>query len=191
MALTAPALLVTQAPDTRDDRDDRLLAAARQGDLDAFESLVRRHQRRVYSLAYHAVRDEGLAEELAQDVFVQLHAHLGRLESGRHLVAWLRRVTSHRVIDALRVRRTPVALDLVPEPSSDPQAPDPLASRLLRTALSRLTPQARMVVILRYMEDLAPTEIAEALGMSINTVKSHLRRGLAVLRARVNEARRT
>lgn len=191
MPATAPALFVVQTAEARDDRDDRLLQAAQRGDLDAFEALVRRHQRRVYSLAFHAVRDDGLAEELAQDVFVQLHANLGRLESGRHLGAWLRRVTSHRVIDALRTRKTPVALEAVAEPSSEPMTPDPMASRLLRTALAGLAPKARMVVILRYMDDLAPTEIAEALDMSINTVKSHLRRGLALLRASLNEARRS
>lgn len=185
MAVTAP----TRLDPGRDLRDDRLLRAARAGDLDAFEALVRRHQRRVYSLAYHAVRDEGLAEELAQDVFVQLHAHLDRLESGRHLVAWLRRVTSHRVIDALRVRRHVSSLEVVGEPPVDPPRADPLASRLLRRALARLTPQARLVVMLRYMDDLAPTEIAEALDMSLNTVKSHLRRGLALLRARLQEGR--
>lgn len=191
MPATAPVLFVAPTADARDDRDDRLLDAARRGDLDAFEALVRRHQRRVYSLAFHAVRDEGLAEELAQDVFVQLYANLGRLESGRHLSAWLRRVTSHRVIDALRVRKTAVCLDVVPEPASEAPSPDPLANRLVRAALGRLAPQARLVVILRYMDDLAPTEIAEALDMSINTVKSHLRRGLALMRARLNETRRS
>lgn len=191
MPATAPVLFVAPTAEARDDRDDRLLDAARRGDLDAFEALVRRHQRRVYSLALHAVRDEGLAEELAQDVFVQLHANLARLESGRHLSAWLRRVTSHRVIDALRVRKTPVCLDVVPEPASEAPSPDPLANRLVRAALGRLAPQARLVVILRYMDDLAPTEIAEALDMSINTVKSHLRRGLALMRARLNETRRS
>jgi RNA polymerase sigma-70 factor (ECF subfamily) len=191
MAAPAPVLAVPAPTEARDDRDERLLEAARGGDLDAFESLVRRHQRRVYGLAVHAVHDEGLAEEIAQDVFVQLHANLAHIESPRHLAAWLRRVTSHRVIDALRSRRTPVALECVAEPSVDGHAADPLASRLIRRALHRLTPQARLVVVMRYMEDLAPTEIAEALGMSINTVKSHLRRSLALLRARLTESRRS
>lgn len=189
MAATASALRIAPAPEVRDDRDERLLHASRDGDLDAFESLVRRHQRRVYGLAVHAVHDEGLAEEIAQDVFVQLHAHLGQIESPRHLAAWLRKVTSHRVIDAVRSRKQVVALEAVAEPASDAPAPDPLASRLIRGALRTLTPQARLVVVLRYMDDLAPTEIAEALGMSINTVKSHLRRGLALLRARLHDAR--
>ena len=63
--------------------------------------------------------------------------------------------------------------------------PDPLADRLVHRALARLAPRARLVVMLRYMDDLAPTEIAETLDMSLNTVKSHLRRGLLVLRARL------
>ncbi len=191
MAAPAPAIALPAPTDARDDRDERLLDAARAGDLDAFESLVRRHQRRVFGLAVHAVQDEGLAEEIAQDVFVQLHAHLAQIESSRHLAAWLRRVASHRVIDALRSRKTPVALELVGEPAVDGHPPDPLAGRLVRKALQRLSPQARLVIVMRYMEDLAPTEIAEALGMSINTVKSHLRRSLALLRARLTESRRS
>lgn len=190
MAATAPVLLVP-VTSAIDDRDDRLLQTARDGDLDAFEALVRRHQRRVFSLACHAVRDAGLAEEIAQDVFVQLYAHLADLQSGRHLVAWLRRVTSHRVIDALRARRQVVQLDVVPEPASHDAISDPLAGRLIRLALGRLTPQARVVVLLRYMDDLAPTEIADVLGMSLNTVKSHLRRGLALMRARLQGTRRS
>jgi len=167
------------------DRDQRLLAAARHGDLDAFESLVRRHERRVYSIAWHALRDQMLAEEVAQDVFMQLHAHLGRIESTAHLTAWLRRTASHRVIDTLRARRTVRSLDDVSEPRVESAPADLLADRLVHRALARLAPRPRLIVMLRYMDDLAPTEIAETLGMSLNTVKSHLRRGLLVLRTRM------
>ena len=114
--LTSPALA---------DRDQRLLETARQGDLDAFEALVRRHQRRVYSLAWHGVRDQMLAEEIAQDVFMQLHAALPRIESAAHLGAWLRRTTSHRVIDTLRVRRMPRSLDEIAEPHVGPRRERP------------------------------------------------------------------
>jgi RNA polymerase sigma-70 factor, ECF subfamily len=181
--MNAPATLLT--PPVLVDRDQRLLATARHGDLDAFEALVRRHQRKVYSLAWHGVRDQMLAEEIAQDVFMQLHAALPRIESGAHLGAWLRRTTSHRVIDTLRVRKQSRSLDQVAEPHTVPGVADPLADRLVHRALARLAPRARLVVMLRYMDDLAPTEIAETLDMSLNTVKSHLRRGLLVLRARL------
>ena len=181
--MNAPATLLTHP--ALADRDQRLLDTARQGDLDAFEALVRRHQRRVYSLAWHGLRDQMLAEEIAQDVFMQLHAALPRIESAAHLGAWLRRTTTHRVIDALRVHRPPRSLDQVAEPQVVPATPDPFADRLVHRALARLAPRARLVVMLRYMDDLAPTEIAETLDMSLNTVKSHLRRGLLVLRARL------
>ena len=92
--MNASATFLT--PPSLADRDQRLLDTARLGDLDAFEALVRRHQRKVYSLAWYGVRDTMLAEDIAQDVFVQLHAHLERIESAAHLGAWLRRTTSHR-----------------------------------------------------------------------------------------------
>ncbi|HTV03006.1 MAG TPA: sigma factor, partial [Luteitalea sp.] len=87
--MNASATLLT--PTALADRDQRLLDSARQGDLDAFEALVRRHQRKVYSVAWYGVRDPMLAEDIAQDVFVQLHSHLARIESAAHLGAWLRR----------------------------------------------------------------------------------------------------
>ena len=185
--MNAPAAILT--PPVLADRDQRLLDAARRGDLDAFEALVRRHQRKVYTLAWHGVRDEMAAEEIAQDVFFQLHAALSRIESGAHLTAWLRRTTSHRVIDTLRARRVPRSLDEIAEPQTDAAPSDPLADRLVHRALARLAPRARLVVMLRYMDDLAPTEIADTLDMSLNTVKSHLRRGLLVLRARLQRER--
>lgn len=186
--MNAPATLLTPPAA---DRDQRLLEAARAGDLDAFEGLVRRHQRKVYSLAWHGVRESMLAEEIAQDVFVQLHAALGRIESAAHLGAWLRRTTSHRVIDTLRARRPARSLEEIAEPQAGATDADPLADRLVHRALARLAPRARLVVMLRYMDDLAPTEIAQTLDMSLNTVKSHLRRGLLVLRTRLQrEARR-
>jgi RNA polymerase sigma-70 factor (ECF subfamily) len=181
--MNAPATLLTRP--VLADRDQRLLDTARNGDLDAFEALVRRHQRKVYSLAWHGVRDQMAAEEIAQDVFMQLHAALPRIESGAHLCAWLRRTTTHRVIDALRVRKSSRSIDQIAEPHVQHGIGDPFAERLVHRALARLAPRARMVVMLRYMDDLAPTEIAETLDMSLNTVKSHLRRGMLVLRARL------
>ncbi len=186
--MNAPAAILT--PPALADRDQRLLDAARAGDLDAFEALVRRHQRKVYTLAWHGVRDQMAAEEIAQDVFLQLHAALPRIESGAHLGAWLRRTASHRVIDALRARRLSRSIEDIAEPQVDAAPSDPLADRLVHRALARLAPRARVVVMLRYMDDLAPTEIADTLDMSLNTVKSHLRRGLLVLRARLQPERR-
>jgi RNA polymerase sigma-70 factor (ECF subfamily) len=167
----------------------RSLARAQGGDLEAFGALVAEHQNMVFSLALHFVRDRAVAEELAQDVFVNLYQHLGSLESEVHLTFWLRRVTSHRCVDWQRqaVRRREVAVNRMPEPSVAPFVRDYLREERLRRLVADLPSAARLVVILRYQEDLQPLVIAEVLGMPLNTVKSHLRRSLALLRERFEE----
>ncbi len=172
-----------------DDDLDCTLAQAREGDSAAFAALVGHHQSMVFSLALHMLRNRAAAEDLAQDVFVELYRGISRIESARHLVGWLRRVASHRCIDALRrlPRRMEVAGDTVPDRPGPAPAGDVFLERQLRELIGRLPPDARMVMVLRYQEDLAPVEIAETLNMPLNTVKSHLRRSLAVLRASLAE----
>lgn len=141
----------------------------------------------VFSIALHFVRNREAAEEIAQDVFLSLHKHLGTLQSPEHVTNWLRRVTSHRCIDYSRRRKWPqVSLDDVPEVRSEGSSRDPLLARRLRAMVATLPEKARLVVILRYQEDLTPLEIADALAMPIATVKSHLQRSLATLRHRVS-----
>jgi RNA polymerase sigma-70 factor (ECF subfamily) len=81
--------------------------------------------------------------------------------------------------------KTQVSLEEVPEPAALSQQFDPMLSRTLRRIVETLPEKARMVIILRYMEDMDPAEIAEALDMPVNTVKSHLRRSLATLREKL------
>src|SRR5688572_17294225 len=130
--------------------------------------------------------DRAGAEDLAQDVFVQLHRHLATIESDAHLGSWLRRVVTHRAIDAVRERkRRPVTpIDAVAEPMSAPAREDPMLAQSLRQQVASLPAAARAVVVLRYQRELGPVEIAETLDMPLNTVKSHLKRSLSVLRAR-------
>lgn len=149
----------------------------------AFTALVRKHQRLVYSLALRMLSDRHKAEDLAQDVFMQLHRNLISIESDAHLLYWLRRATIHRAID--RMRREP-RYEAVPleEDSLATEATtgDPLLERRLQMLVAKLPPAPRAVVLLKYQEDLDPTEIARTMNMSINTVKSHLKRSLAALR---------
>ena len=167
-------------------------ARARGGDLDAFADLVRHHQRLVFGIACRMLADRAAAEDLAQDVFVQLHRHLATIESDAHLASWLRRVVTHRAIDAVRERkRRPVTpLDAVAEPvSAAVPGRDPMLVSWLRGQVAALPAAARAVVVLRYQRELGPVEIAETLDMPLNTVKSHLKRSLAVLRARCARVR--
>jgi RNA polymerase sigma-70 factor (ECF subfamily) len=163
---------------------DEQLAKARLGDKNALGALVRAHQRSVYSLALRMLGTRDLAEDLTQDVFMQLNGNLKSIDSAAHLVFWLRRVTTNRAIDQLR-RRARVELTSLDEAASlfsTVDAGDPLLQRHVRRLLSTLSPQARAVVLLRYQEDLDPVDIARTLDMPVNTVKSHLKRSLEELR---------
>lgn len=151
-----------------------------------FADLVRRHQSMVFSIALHFLGDYSAAEELAQDVFIQLHANLTSLQSDAHITFWLRKVTAHRCIDCKR-RRKPaqISLEDAPEPSAPARPSDPFLARRLRQVVASLPEKPRLVVILRYQEDMLPEDIAQILSMPVATVKSHLQRSLAMLREKV------
>jgi len=154
-----------------------------------FAEIVRRYQSAVFSIALHFLADRSAAEELAQDVFLQLHANLSTLKSEDHMKFWLRKVTAHRCIDYKRRRKpTQVSLDDAPEPAAPTKSADPFLARRLRQYVASLPEKPRLVVILRYQEDMRAEEIAAVLAMPLATVKSHLQRSLAMLREKVTRA---
>ena len=152
-----------------------------------FEGLVARHQSMVFSIALHFLRDAALAEELAQEVFLELYIHLDEMQSSQHVVYWLRKVTSRRCIDQARRRKFQprVSLEDAPEPFSWMPVEDPLLKQYIAQLVGTLTEVPRMIVILRYQEDLSPSEIGETLDMPVATVKSHLQRSLVLLRRKI------
>lgn len=172
---------------TETDISEDLLTRALAGETAAFGMLVRTHQRSVYSLALRMLSDRHEAEDLAQEVFLGLHRNLASVQSPAHLVFWLRKVTLNRAIDRLRREpRQTVSLEDAGSLAVDAaEQRDPLLQRRLRALLAQLPPAPRAVMLLRYQEDLNPNEIARTMNMSINTVKSHLKRSLATLRERL------
>lgn len=154
-----------------------------------FAEIVRRHQSTVFSIALHFLADRSAAEELAQDVFLQLHANLPTMKSEDHMKFWLRKVTAHRCIDYKRRRHLPqLSLEDAPEPAAPTQSTDPFLARRLRQYVASLPEKPRLVVILRYQEDMRAEDIADVLAMPLATVKSHLQRSLAMLREKVTRA---
>jgi RNA polymerase sigma-70 factor (ECF subfamily) len=153
----------------------------------AFEASVREHQAMVFSVAYHFLQDPSAAEELAQEVFLELYRHWSEIQSPEHRIYWLRKVASRRCIDQARRRklRNHVSLEQVPERFTLMPATDPLLKRYIEQLLGKLAEVPRMIVILRYQEGIEPSEIAELLEMPLATVKSHLHRSLALLRKKL------
>ncbi|HUJ16194.1 MAG TPA: RNA polymerase sigma factor [Thermoanaerobaculia bacterium] len=161
---------------------DDILGRARDGDHDAFAALIEEFQSTVYGIAFHFFADRAIAEELAQDVFLQLYRSLSAIQSRTHLAHWLRQVASRKCIDAVR-KRAPrrESLDDV-ELSVPPNTPDPFLTRRLQKRVAKLPDLQRLILTLRYQEDLGPSEIGRTLGMPENTVKSYLHRALTALR---------
>ena len=157
----------------------------------SFATMVRQHQAMVFSIGWHFLRDRAVAEELAQDAFLQLHRNLASIESPAHLTNWLRRVMTQRCIDyARRAKLRPrVALDEAPEPSVAASEADPFLTSLLDRQIAKLPERSRMIVVLRYQEEMEPGEIAETMGIPVGTVKSNLHRALALMRGRMEKAK--
>ena len=151
------------------------------------EELVRGYQSMVFSLAYHFLHDREAAEDVAQEVFVSLDRHLAEIRSPAHAEYWLRKVAAQRSIDEARrrKRRPQVALESVAEPATETTPGDPMLGERLRRLIAALPETPRMVMVMRYQEDLDPTEIAALLEMPLATVKSHLQRSLALLREKL------
>lgn len=166
---------------------DESLTRASAGESAAFAALVRRYQRTVYSIALRMLSDRHRAEDLAQEVFLQLYRSLDGIGSDTHLAFWLRKVAVNRAIDRIRqeARYDNEPLTEAAIVADEIGAADPLLQRRMAELVAQLPPAARAVVVLRYQEDLDPVDIASTLDMPINTVKSHLKRSLTLLRARV------
>src|ERR1700728_310961 len=152
-----------------------------------FRAIVERHQARVFSIAFRVLGESGVAEEVAQDVFLELHRNLARLAGDEHVTAWLRRVACHRATDALR--RRAARGDALAEEYQDGMALRPVVREFIpvmnrvEQLLLTLPPAQRTVMLLRYQEDLEPEDIALELKMPLATVRSYLQRGAQMLRA--------
>ena len=146
----------------------------------------------VFSLAYHFLQDRPLAEDITQEVFLQLYREQDSLTTEHHVRFWLRKVASHRCIDAARRRkiRPRLALEDIREPAARESFRDPILSETLRKLVATLPETPRIVVLLRYQEDMDPAEIAETIGMPVATVKSHLHRSLGMLREKMQRLKK-
>ena len=166
------------------DKAPRILVDAALRDPAAFGGIIDRHKAMVYSLVFHFFQGRGLAEDIAQDVYLELYKNLGQIVSDVHLSFWLRQATTRKCIDYSRrlKHRRYRPLEDVEEPGVDPVTRDPLLAETLWAKVGALPDKMRMVIILRFQEDLKLSEISETLDMPVNTVKTTLRRGLARLR---------
>ncbi len=168
-----------------------LIAEAVEGSQRAFQTLVERYQRPVFSLVVRMLRDHGIAEDVTQEVFVKAWLALARYDPRRRFASWLFKIASNAAIDQLRRKKLPTTpiessdadqssiLDRTPDERAE--AADTLVKRhelaaALEATVAALRPEYRLVVLLRFKEELPYRDIAEITGMPLGTVKTNLRR---------------
>ena len=160
-----------------------LVRAAQQGSEDAVEQLFARHWDGAYRAAFLVTGDRAAAEDIAQEAFLSALRALPRFDLRRPLRPWLHRIVVNRAIDWARARalRGEVGADAAADAAApEPRAPGAFGQDLVG-ALLQLAVEQRAVIVLRYLLELTPGEIAELLDLPRGTVNSRLRRGLDAL----------
>jgi RNA polymerase sigma-70 factor (ECF subfamily) len=178
-----------------------LVAQAREGDTNAFGSLVRRYEGKIFRLAQHVTQNREDAEDVLQETFMKAYEHLDQFKGDSKFYTWIVRIAVNQALMKLRRRRTDksVSLDetidtgedtVVREIAAWGEDPEQRFSReelgeILDGAIQNLDPLYRSVFVLRDIEELSTEETAEALGLSVPAVKSRLLRARLQLREKL------
>jgi RNA polymerase sigma-70 factor, ECF subfamily len=173
-------------------RDERAwVRGAQAGSASDLEALFRSHWPRAYRAAYLVVHDAAAAEDIAQEAFLSAVRALDTFDRRRPFGPWLHRIVVNRAIDWARARalRREVGDEALLATPAPPDTPPRTISPGVGTALAALSPDHRAVIVLRYLLEYTPGEIASMLGLPRGTVNSRLRRGLDALQADVAEER--
>ncbi len=177
--------------------DEQLAMSAMNGNQEAFTDLVTAHQRKVYGLALHLLRNQQDAADAAQEAFMRCFMSLQSFDTSRSFGAWLYRIAYNHCLDVLRQRkRAPLVASLRRDDDDHvaPEAPDPgpgveeLVERVesvetVKQAMERLSAEHSHILALRYTLDLSYAEIAEVVGAPESTVTMRLYHAKRALRS--------
>ncbi len=167
-----------------------MMSAMRSGDQKAMAQLYDRYSSMVYAVALRVLGDAGAAEDVLQEVFMQLWRNPGVFDSSRgNLAAWLSVITRNRAIDSLRKRHPETDIEDVMvsvEPDLASEADRARVLGKVRGALSSMPPAQRSALEMSFFEGLTHTEIATKTGEPLGTIKTRIRAGLLALRRSLN-----
>jgi RNA polymerase sigma-70 factor (ECF subfamily) len=171
------------SPSNDPEPDAALIERSRSGDQAGFVELVRRHERRVYNLAYRMLGRAEDARDATQEAFLSAFRHLAGFRGEATFGTWIHRITVNLCYDSLRRRREVVSID-GDEPQGTPTPDHAEAAATVadvQRALLEIPADYRAVVIMHELQDMPVEEVAAVLGVPVGTVKSRLHRGRAAL----------
>jgi RNA polymerase sigma-70 factor, ECF subfamily len=159
--------------------DSILVRAAQNGDVDAFEELVRRYQTSIYRVALRILGSRADAQDVVQETFVRAWRALPRFRHDSAISTWLYRIVTRRALDKIASCRSTGTLDEVEvEAGPDPAqaAEDQERLRAVKQAIAKLPPDQRAALVLREFEGLSYQEVAHVLGASVPAIKTRIHR---------------
>ena len=169
--------------------DGALISAVRAGNQDAMAQLYDRYSQVVYAVAMRVLGDTAAAEDVLQEVFMQLWRNPGAFDSSRgNLAPWLAVIARNRAVDVLRKRRpqddiSEVTLGVLPDMAGD--ADRARVAEKVRSVLKDMPPPQRSALEMAYFEGYSHSEIAQKTGEPLGTIKTRIRAGLMLLRKAV------
>lgn len=175
--------------------DEALVTMTLRGQSAAFEEIVKRYERQIYSLALRMLGNQEDANDVAQEIFIKIYNALSRFDSERKFFSWMYKIALNVCYTAMKRRpEENFSLDniidfapLIPDRDTQPETyfEAQEIKSMVQTAINELPENFRVPVLLRYMQEMSYQQIADAMNLPVSTIETRLYRGKAILQKRL------
>lgn len=170
--------------------DEELVKKVKNGDVDAFEEIIAKYEKKVFSLIFNVIKNENEIEDLAQEVFIKIYKNIDKFQGKSSLYTWVYRITTNVCLDYIKKRKEIIYIDekiqfedgeMDMQLSTNEKLQDELyeekeLKEKLKKSINKLPENQRMMIILRDIKGLSYEEISKILSMKLGTVKSQINR---------------
>jgi RNA polymerase sigma-70 factor, ECF subfamily len=170
--------------------DEELVIAVREGDIQSFETLVKRYQRGLFSFVMRFLRDEGAASDIVQETLFTIYQVIDRVDTSKKFSTFVFEIAKNKSISLLRARKKHISLEEVADMAEDESFIEQFLRKDLalsvRAAVKKLPGKYRDVISLYYFDELSYEEVSQKLALPVNTIRTHLRRAKTELKKHIS-----